>query len=168
MDLYSHVTQKTWSEQCFPISSGVCFLSIQSPFLNISRIFDDALIEFLTMHVAAQIKTYTSQCPSQLAGALRLFWPVGLGEVGSFQVLPVTEWVCPPLFFFPYLMAKMWVWWWAILDYMKDSSTPGMVKQQEKRSGPWILHVIPPLTFISREINQSVDLCLTQSNLYSK
>ena len=30
------------SEQFVPISSGVCFLSIQSPFLNISRIFDDA------------------------------------------------------------------------------------------------------------------------------
>ena len=29
-------------KQFVPISSGVCFLSIQSPFLNISRIFDDA------------------------------------------------------------------------------------------------------------------------------
>ena len=113
-----------------------------------------------------KIKTYTSQCPLQLARALRLFWPVGLGEVGSFQVLPVTEWVCSPLFFFPCLMAKMWVWWWAVLDNMKDSSTPGMVKQQEKGLGPWILHVIPALTFISREINQSVDLCHTVKSIF--
>ena len=51
-----------------------------------------------------KIKTYTSQCPLQLARALWWFWPVALGEMGSFQVLPVTEWVCPPLLFSP-------TWW---------------------------------------------------------
>jgi len=149
------------SEQCFPISSGVCYPQYPVSFFSI-------LVEFLAMHVAAQNKDLHIPVSLAVSKSLVMILASGIRVDGQLSGSACNGVGMSAFIIFPYLMAKMWVWWWAILDHMKNSSTPGMVKQQEKRLGPWILHVIPVLTFISREINQSVDLCLTQLNLYSK
>lgn len=74
-----------------------CFLSIQSPF--------PPWVEVLGRHVAAPVKT-TYPVSLAIREHHVIIVASGIREVGSFQVLPLTRWICPPLSFFPYLLAE--------------------------------------------------------------